>query len=224
VTVSDDFEDGAPLTIPVDPALDVRGNAVRKYKQHKRLTAGRRHVDARLAATRAALAAAEARLYALPSLTLDAVRATLPGAPVARGRARAAERLPYREYQSATGDAIWVGRGGADNDALTFRHARGNDLWLHCRDAPGAHVVVPLRSSAPVREETFLDAATLAAHFSKLADEEQVDVLYTNAKHVRRPRGAPPGRVFCADARTARVRMEPARLQRLLARASVEDA
>jgi predicted ribosome quality control (RQC) complex YloA/Tae2 family protein len=227
VTVPDDFEDGAPLTIPIDPALDARQNAARFYKQHKRLTAGRKHVDARLAKTRAARAAAEEQLAALASLDDEALRAIAPPprAPVARRRRGedAAPRLPYREYQSVAGDVIWVGRGAADNDALTFRHARGGDLWLHCRDSAGAHVVVPLRSGKPLKDETFLDAVTLAAHFSPLGGEAQVDIMVTHVKNLRKPKGAPPGRVFTSDTRTHRVRMEAARVARLLSRASVEE-
>src|SRR5262249_23503802 len=119
-----------------------------------------------------------------------------------RPRPRHIERLPYREYRSAAGEAIWVGRGAKDNDVLTFRHARGADLWLHCLDAAGAHVVVPLRAGKPVSEATFLDAATLAAHYSRLAGEAQVDVLYTHVKNLRRPKGAHPGRVFTSDRMT----------------------
>jgi predicted ribosome quality control (RQC) complex YloA/Tae2 family protein len=223
VTVPDDFEDGEALTIAVDPALDARENAARFYRQHKRLSAGRKHVDARLARTRAERDAALRKLHALDSLPEEELRALAPAAaPRARRRPAPEARLPYREYQSLGGDAIWVGRGAADNDALTFRHARGGDLWLHCRDAPGAHVVVPLRSGAPVKDETYLDAATLAAHFSPLAGEAQVDVMVTHVKHLRKPRGAPPGRVFASETRTVRVRLEPARLARLLSRASLE--
>jgi predicted ribosome quality control (RQC) complex YloA/Tae2 family protein len=220
VTVPDDFEDGAPITIATDPALDARENAARHYRQHRRLAAGRKHADARLAATLSELRDLEARLQALPTLPLEALRRLASHRPAGRTSQRrpAEERLPYREYRSLAGDAIWVGRSAADNDALSFRHARGNDLWLHSRDAPGAHVVVPLRSGKPVSEATFLDAATLAAHFSPLAGEAQVDVSYTAVKNLRKPRGAAPGLVFTADAKTIRVRLEPVRLERLLAR------
>lgn len=215
VVVPDDFEDGAPLTIPVEPALDARANAMRFYRQHKRLTAGRKRVDERLAATRVEKAALLAKLTALDSVPADELAG--PAAPRARPRPRDVERLPYREYRSAAGEAIWVGRGAKDNDVLTFRHARGGDLWLHCLDAAGAHVVVPLRAGKPVSEATFLDAATLAAHFSRLAGEAQVDVLYTHVRNLRRPKGAPPGRVFTSETKTVRVRIDAARVARLLA-------
>jgi predicted ribosome quality control (RQC) complex YloA/Tae2 family protein len=223
VTVPDDFEDGAPLTIPLDPALDARENAARFYRQHKRLSAGRKRVDTRLARTRAEREAALARLAALATLGDDELHALAPdAAPRARATREPAPRLPYREYQSTSGDTIWVGRGAADNDALTFRHARGGDLWLHCRDAPGAHVVVPLRSGAPVKDATYLDAATLAAHFSPLSGEAQVDVMVTHVKHLRKAKGAAPGRVFASETKTVRVRLEPERLARLLGRVSLE--
>lgn len=210
VTVPDDFEDGTPLTFPVDPALDVRQNAARFYRQHKRLTGGRKHTDSRLAETRAARAALIAKLASVDTLDVDEAPPPRPRRPVD------APRLPYRELQSLSGDAIWVGRGASDNDALTFRHARGGDLWFHCRDAPGAHIVVPHRSGKPLSEATFLDAAMAAAHYSPLSGEAQVDIMYTHVKNLRRPKGAPPGRVFAADAKTVRVRLEPERLTRLL--------
>ncbi|HKA86290.1 MAG TPA: NFACT RNA binding domain-containing protein [Haliangiales bacterium] len=218
--VPDDFEDGAPLTIPLDPALDARENAARYYRQHKRLTAGRRHAEGRLAATRAEMARLRARLDAVPSLSLEELRARAPAVP-ARARRRSdaeadAERLPFREFRSVAGEVIWVGRSAADNDALTFRHARGGDTWLHARDAPGAHVVVPARGGRPPAAETLLDAATLAAHYSPLAKEAQVDVHVAQVKNLRKPRSAPPGMVYASETKTIRVRMEAERVRRLL--------
>ena len=104
----------------------------------------------------------------------------------------------------------------------------GNDLWLHTRDVPGAHVVVPL-AGAPIDEQTLLDAATLAVWFSPARPDEapvpgtpqaalvQADVTYALRKLIRKPRGAAPGRVSVAGGQTIRVRLEPERLQRLLA-------
>lgn len=222
VTVPDDFEDGSPLTIPLDPSLDARQNAARFYRQHKRLAAGRKHAESRLASTRTQLDAASRRLVSIGTLPLDEVRRLAGAAPapsVTRRRARDQEpRLPYREYTSLSGDPILVGRSAQDNDTLTFRHARGNDVWFHTRDVPGSHVVVPRRSGRELSEATFLDAATLAAHHSPLKGEAQVDVLYTQVKSLRKPRGAAPGLVYVSDSKTIRVRMQPDRLARLLAR------
>src|SRR4029453_11481600 len=111
---------------------------------------------------------------------------------------------------------IYVGRGANKNDELTWKIARGNDLWLHARDVPGAHVVVPLERGRSADPDTLVDAATLAAHHSNARDEAQVDVGYALRKHLRKPRGAGPGVVLVAQQKTIRVRMEQARLERLL--------
>src|SRR5262249_23455538 len=181
---------------------------------------GRRHAEGRLAATRAEMARLRARLDAVPSLSLEELRALAPAVP-ARARRRSdaeadAERLPFREFRSVAGEVIWVGRSAADNDALTFRHARGGDTWLHARAAPGAHVVVPARGGRPPAAETLLDAATLAAHYSPLAKEAQVDVHVAQVKNLRKPRSAPPGMVYASETKTIRVRMEAERVRRLL--------
>jgi len=128
----------------------------------------------------------------------------------------ATKTTPYHEFRSQAGVAILVGRGAERNDELTFQVARGADLWLHTRDVAGAHVVVVL-DGKPVDEQTLLDAATLAAHHSQARDERQVDVGYTLRKHVRRPPKARPGQVTTSALKTLRVRVEPERLQRLLA-------
>jgi predicted ribosome quality control (RQC) complex YloA/Tae2 family protein len=219
-TVPDDFIDGAPLTITLDPTLDARQNAARLYRQHKRMTAGRKHAEKRLADTLASATAARKKLEAIAALTLDELRRRAeraPPPPRERRRREPPERLPYREYTSLSGDKIYVGRSAADNDTLTFRVARGSDMWFHCRDAPGSHVVVPTRGKHELSEATFLDAASLAAHHSPLRNEAQVDVTYAHVKSLRKPRGAPPGLVFVSEGKTIRIRLEPERLARLLA-------
>jgi predicted ribosome quality control (RQC) complex YloA/Tae2 family protein len=216
VTLPDDFAAGAPITIPLDPARAPRANAERYYTEHKRLTRGRARIDARLGEVAAARARAEAalvRLADVPDAALPAPRLSV----TAKRRGAPARRPPYREFRSATGAAILVGRGADRNDELTFKVARGSDLWLHARDVPGAHVVVPLASGRPVDEQTLLDAATLAAHHSSARGEPQVDIAYTLRKHVRKPPRARPGAVLTAATKTLRVRVEPERLARLLA-------
>lgn len=226
VTVSDDFEDGAPLTIALDIALDGKANAARYYKQHKRLAGGRKRIEERLAATLATTDAATARLARLATLDLGDLRTQLAAMPeVLRGRQPLprirrddAPSLPYREFRSTSGAVILVGRRAADNDRLTFTIARGSDVWLHTRDAPGAHVIVRVdKGAGGVSEATLTEAALLAAHFSPLARETQVDVTWTHVKHLRKPKGAAPGLVYVTEAKTIRVRMDEDRLARLMA-------
>jgi len=213
VTLPDDFADGAPLPIALDPSLSARDNAARLYKEHKRLGRALAGIEQRLADAQAKLAKLSRGDF-VPDV--KAPRATT------KKRARDERPPPYREFRSSTGVAILVGRGADRNDELTFKVARGNDLWLHTRDVAGAHVVVPL-SGKPVDGETLLDAATLAAHHSNARGEAQVDVVYVMRKLVRKPPKSAPGTVTHSGGKTLRVRLEPERVARLLASRVDED-
>ena len=215
VTLPDDFTDGSPLVIVLDPARSAKVNAERLYKEQKRLVRARGATTKRLAEVQTkadALALALAAVDEQPESSLLAEARTKPE-PRRHETARA---LPYKVFTSRTGAPIYVGRGAAKNDELTFKIARGSDLWLHARDVPGAHVIVPL-SGRDVDGDTLVDAATLAAHHSSAREEEQVDIGYALRKHLRKPKGAAPGAVLVSQQKTIRVRMEPDRLARLLA-------
>ncbi len=135
-------------------------------------------------------------------------------APAARERGRA---LPdgVREYASRDGLRILVGRTAAANEVVTFRLARGNDVWLHARDAPGPHVLLMLPKGAEVPQESLLDAATLAHVLSKRGAEPRGDVTWCRAKNVRRIKGAAPGKVTLTGERVVGVRVEDDRVARL---------
>ena len=98
----------------------------------------------------------------------------------------------------------------------TFRIARGNDWWFHLGAAPGSHVVVRSPGGGALPQETLLDAAHLCVHFSKMRTAPKADVTYTQARHVRRIKGAPPGKVLVERSESLYLRLEPARLERLL--------
>lgn len=216
VTLPDDFEGGAPITIKLDPARGAKENAERFYKEHKRLSRAIANIDERLAASQKELSRIDAELQRIGVAdTLPA--ALVPATGAAPRKRREGPAPPYKAYRASTGAEILVGRGAEKNDELTFQIARGSDLWLHARDVPGAHVVVRLPSNGRIDEQTLLDAATLAAHHSNARGEAQIDVGYTLRKHVRKPPKSKAGVVTFSSMKTIRVRMEAERLQRLLA-------
>jgi len=118
---------------------------------------------------------------------------------------------------SADGYAILVGRTAAENDEITFRVAKGRDVWCHVRGRPGSHVVIRVPDeNRPPPLETLLDAATLAVHHSRARGSTKIEVSHTARKNVRKPRGAPPGQVTMAGEKTLLVDPDPERLRRLL--------
>lgn len=92
------------------------------------------------------------------------------------------------------GIVVWVGRNSRQNELVTFNKAGSEDLWLHARGVPGAHVVVRMEGRA-IPEHVIETAARLAAHYSALRGESRVPVDVTRVKYVRKIKGAAQGMV-----------------------------
>lgn len=104
------------------------------------------------------------------------------------------ESLPWRRYE-INGWVILVGKSARGNDDL-LRASHKEDLWLHARGSAGSHVILKMdgRSTDPP-ESVRLQAARLAAWFSKQRHSSLVPVMVTRSKYVTKPSGAPPGQV-----------------------------
>jgi len=209
---------GAAIAIPLLAALSPHQNMERYFRRCKRLLAAREQAAGRVADARRRLAQISAAAIAVQEAEtieqLDAVAAgTLPAGPKANARPAGPRR-----FVSADGLEILVGRNRAENDEITFHLAKGNDLWMHVEAYTGSHVLVRLPKGKPVPQETLLDAATLAIHFSQLRDAAGGPAVYCPRQHVTKPRGAKPGQVLYTQSRTLHVTVERSRLDRLLQR------
>lgn len=111
---------------------------------------------------------------------------------------------PYLKYMSSGGNLIMVGKNNKQNDYLTLRLADNEDLWFHTKNIPGSHVVLKC-AGKKVLDEEILEAATLAAYYSKAKMSANVPVDYTIKKHVKKPSGAKPGMVIYETNKTAYV-------------------
>jgi len=193
--------------VPLDPKRSPQENVDAVFRKARKAERGRPELARRLKELDGLLA----RLKAGE----DVPERELPGR--AKRAAKPKERRrPYRVFRSADGRRILVGRGGADNDETTLRVGRPHDVFLHVRGTPGAHVIVPLDKSEEIPEQTLLDAATLAMHYSKMRTAAVADVTWCARKYVSKPRGAKPGLVQVQREKVLRLRREPDRLARLL--------
>ncbi|MFC0271234.1 NFACT family protein [Metabacillus herbersteinensis] len=102
-------------------------------------------------------------------------------------------------YLSSDGMEIIVGKNNKQNEFLTNRVAARDDVWFHTKDIPGSHVVI--RSKTP-SDETILEAANLAAYFSKAKNSSSVPVDYTAIRYVKKPSGSKPGFVIYDNQQT----------------------
>jgi predicted ribosome quality control (RQC) complex YloA/Tae2 family protein len=225
--VEDFLAEGAPRRkIALDPKLSPQENLQRAFERARKLERGSAAVESEIALARERVAALEALALEARSgpdpLALDAAavaRGLLDARQEADPRKRPAApapRLPYRSFATAAGAEIRVGRTAKDNDELSFRHARGNDVWLHTADAPGSHVVLRLEGRGEPEPEDLLDAAHLALHFSPLRGATRGRIHVARCKEVHKPRGAKPGLVQLSGGKHIEIRVQPGRLERLL--------
>jgi hypothetical protein len=136
-----------------------------------------------------------------------APRAGRPG----RGAPGAHKSLRPRTYVTSDGWEVWVGRSNSDNDRITHRLSNPHDLWFHVVGVPGSHVILrrPTRNSIP-KPTTLVEAAQIAAFFSKAQKQTRVPVIYTERKFVSKPRNGKPGQALCTRERELMVRpMKP---------------
>lgn len=202
--------------VRLDPALSAAENAAAYFKRYRKARRAGDMNAPRLAALDSELAYLE-QLGADLTLAadrneIDAVRAALAEAGYARQRRQTATvtaKVPVqgpRRFTSREGYAIWVGRNSRQNDHVTFDLAGPDDLWLHARGWPGAHVVIRSGGRA-VSDATVQQAASLAAYYSKAQNEGRVDVIVAERRRVRRAPGRPhPGMVTVEGERVVRVR------------------
>ncbi len=211
ITVQEYLDDGStrPVNIVLDPQRTPFDEVDWRFRQYKRLLRG---VD--LAKARLATLDDEERRLRAELNRIEVEPAPLSAPPKAK-EGQGGPLPPYREYRGAGGQRLWVGRGAAHNDSLTFHVAKPFHVWFHARGVPGAHVVVPLEKNVELSQEAMLDAAHLALFHSDAKGEPKGEVSYTQVKFVRR--GASPGAVTYTREKTINLRIEPERLKRLVA-------
>ena len=202
VTVIDYFADDAPtLNVDIDPSVSLQHEATRRFALYARSKRAIEQINTRMQAVRSRLGELEAETQSLESrIAGDQFPAPITESTAKHGSEtqRKAERKHVRgtrQYLSSDGFEILVGRTANDNDHLTFKIAKPNDLWLHAADYGGSHVVVRNSTRKEIPPRTLIEAAQLAAHFSQAKKDPKADVHYTERKFVSKIKGAKPGLV-----------------------------
>jgi predicted ribosome quality control (RQC) complex YloA/Tae2 family protein len=190
--------DGAPVRLTLDPAMDAAGNARRRYERARKREARAARALERRDEAAAELTRIEADLAALDTLDDEALATIVAPARARRDRRRAPPGLRVADPR---GFEIVIGRTARENDLVTFKVARSEDVWLHAQGYHGAHVVVRAEGRE-VPFETVLFAAELAAGHSDAGQSDNVPVDYTSRKDVWRSKGMPAGAVHYARQRT----------------------
>ena len=206
VEVENYFDENMGMVkIPLDVRLSPSQNAQRYYKKYNKAKTALKEAKKQLDASYDEL------LYINSTLTMvetadriedvNAIRRELVEEGYIKRSTNAvkkqkAEASKPMHFVSSDGFDIYVGRNNTQNDYLTLKMANSSDIWFHTKDIHGSHTVIKLGLDKDVPERTILEAAGLAAYYSKARESSQVPVDYTTIKNVKKPNGAKPGMVI----------------------------
>ncbi len=205
VVEAEDFydENMAVIQIPLSPQLSAQQNAAKYYKDYNRMKNAQRELERQLALGREELFYLQSVLEELnraeTEAELDDIRRELQEGGYIRAdsgkkRMKQAKSAPMR-FESTDGYPIYVGRNNQQNDQLTFKAARKDDLWLHAQKVHGSHVIISCGGTNPP-DDTVTQAAQLAAYYSESTGGQNIPVDVTPVKQVKKTPGSKPGMVI----------------------------
>ena len=195
------------ITIDLNPNKTPSENAQGLYKKYQKLKTSKQVIEKEIQKTKQEMNYFDQLLQQIDVASvsdLEEIRDELRSEGYikrqAKGKQKNKPKKPVPEAFTATdGTPILVGKNNIQNEYVTTKLAHRDDIWLHTKDIPGSHVVI--RSREP-SEETLLEAAHLAAYFSKSQGSASVPVDYTKIRHVKKPNGAKPGYVTYDNQKT----------------------
>ena len=214
--ILENYYTNQPITIALDKALTPNQNAQRYFKRYQKLKEAVKYLTNLIEETKATILYLESVETVLNQAGLEEIaeiREELiqTGFIRRRQREKIQKRKKPEQYLASDGKTIiYVGRNNLQNEELTFKMARKEELWFHAKDIPGSHVVIS--GNLDPSDEVKTDAAELAAYFSKgrLSNLVQVDMI--EVKKLNKPTGGKPGFVTYTGQKTLRVTPDPEKI------------
>ena len=208
---AEDFYDEEMKTveIPLSPLLSPQQNAAKFYKDYTRMKNAEKELTRQLELGEQETTYLRSVLEELDRAETDAeleeIRRELQDGGYLRrdsGKKKIKQaKLPPLRFESTDGYPIYVGRNNRQNEELTFRLARKDDLWLHAQKVHGSHVIISCGGTQPP-DDTVTQAAQLAAYYAETTGGQNIPVDVTSVKQVKKPPNAKPGMVIYHTYRT----------------------
>lgn len=191
------------IDIPISPLLSPQQNAAKFYKDYTRMKNAEKELTHQIALGSEELSYLESVQEELnragTDAELDEIRQELQAGGYVRqdgGKARMKQKkLSPMRFESTDGFPIYVGRNNRQNDELTFRLARKDDIWCHASKVHGSHVIVSCGGKTPP-DNTLTQAAQLAAYYAETTGGQNIPVDMTTVKQVKKIPSGKPGMVI----------------------------
>jgi len=209
-------EEMKEIDIPISPILSPQQNAAKFYKDYAKLKNAEKELTHQLEIGETELHYLKSVLEELEraqtEAELEEIRRELQEGGYLKAdpgkRKMKQGKLPPMRFESTDGYPIYVGRNNKQNDELTFRLARKDDIWCHASKVHGSHVIISCGGTTPP-DDTITQAAQLAAYYSEHKGGQNLPVDVTPVKQVKKPANGKPGMVIYHSYRTAIVNPYP---------------
>ncbi|MEI6131931.1 MAG: NFACT RNA binding domain-containing protein [Bacillota bacterium] len=192
------------ISIEIDDQLSPQRNAQKYYTKYSKAKKTFEHSTAQVGETILELEYLETieeeisrskTFVELSDIREELVSQKYISPPKIKGKKREEIESPPEEYISSDGFKIFSGKNNRQNDLLTLKSSKGDDVWFHTQKIPGSHVIIRTAGkNVPAR--TLEEAATISAWHSRARNSTKVPVDYTFVRNVRKPHGAKPGMVI----------------------------
>ncbi|WP_283678162.1 NFACT RNA binding domain-containing protein [Lentilactobacillus sp. Marseille-Q4993] len=222
VTLPNFYEENAPIKISLSNEISPSANAQKYFKKYQKLKNAVSYLNDQISTTEAEISyfeSIESQIELANPEDLRDIRLELEQGNYLKNHEQHQKKNKRKQkinkpevFTASDGTEILVGKNNLQNEKLTMHTADKREYWLHTKDIPGSHVIV--RSYEP-SEETLLEAANLAAYFSKARDSTKVPVDYTQVRHIRKPNGTKPGYVIYDSQTTVLVDPDEAAVKKL---------
>ena len=210
VTVEDFYDENmSQIQVSLSPLLSPQQNAAKFYKDYARMKNAEKELTRQIELGQQELEYLKSVLEELNRAQTDGeleeIRRELQEggyvrADTAKRRMKQAKLAPMR-FESTDGYPIYVGRNNRQNDELTFKLARKDDIWCHASKVHGSHVIISCGGTKPP-DDTVTQAAQLAAYYAETAGGQNISVDVTTVKQVKKTPGGKPGMVIYHTYRT----------------------
>ena len=204
------------IQIPISEVLSPQQNAAKFYKDYARMKTAEKELTKQIALGTEELEYLKSVLEELDraqgEADLEEIRQELSAGGYVRldaaKRRQKQKAQPPMRFESTDGYPIYVGRNNRQNDELTFRLARKDDIWCHASKVHGSHVIISCGGTTPP-DDTVTQAAQLAAYYSETKGGQNIAVDVTTVKQVKKVPSGKPGMVIYHTYRTAIVNPYP---------------
>ncbi len=191
------------IEIPISPILSPQQNAAKFYKDYSRMKNAEKELTKQIELGENELhylmSVLEELNRAQTEAELEEIRRELQDGgylrpEAGRKKVKQAKLQPMR-FESTDGYPIYVGRNNRQNDELTFKLARKDDIWCHASKVHGSHVIISCGGTTPP-DDTITQAAQLAAYYSETSGGQNIPVDVTRVKQVKKIPNGKPGMVI----------------------------